>query len=460
MSPKRMVVVLTAVIAMMAVFLAPAAQADWTIGNCNGDTLVGNTVTTGATLTVDGSANTGGGATYGAQVCKSSQGLYNFMVGRLAPSGGGGYTINETGVAGDVGKVYALTFTLTGGDQPTSAEVYGNMTGYTIAGQTVTVTGTPGQLTQINYGGASAYAACNAAPFTGTYAGGLCAAIPCGLGSTDCVDDVATFHGSVRSAATASPTLSGMYISSAVNLYQVSLTNCAGVSYGRRLQRGRPATRQDGGANRPAPTLDVQMIGPHYKASSNTLNTGSLKAFIPFALMQACFGTDAATVAQQMGVTRAEGGIDTSLVAGTNFTVTAGVGGLTVSVPTITFSSPTYKISVPRSSSGTGSSASASASATKPITIGTVSWGNTKGRGSATRVVTATFAKNSTVKAYAIKAAKKKSSVQKSGVCAFKGAKVLCTVKGLGKGAWLVQITSTLKAGGAGPTATKTVSVT
>ena len=439
--PRR--VALALVVACAAIgLLTPTAQADWTIGNCNSDTLIGNTVAGTATLTVDGVPKTGA-VDYAAQVCKSSSGLYNFMVGPLA-----GGVINEAGTLSQAGKVYVLSFTMTGSDMPTSAEVYGSMAGYAISGQTVTLTGSPGAMTQINYGGGSIYAACMSAPFTGSYSGGLCSGIPCWPTTADCVDDSATFHGGVRFASATSPTLTGMYISSSVNLYQVALTNCSGVAYGRR-KPVRPR-QEDGGANRPTASLSVQMIGPHY-TTAGAINSGALQAFIPFALMRTCFGADATTVATQLGVSRTEDTLVTQLTNGGQVTVTGQSGGLLVRVPTVTFSQPTYAIAMPRAASGTTTPLPAAAATTTKLTG--VTWKTVKG------VVTARFTKGATVTSYAITSTLKTKASAKIGACVIKKTKVTCTVKRLTKGSWTTTITSKLKAGGAGPTATKVVKI-
>jgi len=459
-SPKLMVVVLAVVTAVMAALFAPAAQADWPATTCvDSSTPIGNSSFAGGgtahvTLSVGGVVQDNVTQTYIAEVCRdANSGLYNFMVG---PKNGA--TIDESGNTGpssykNGADAIVLSFTLNSGDVPKSVEAYGNISAFAISGQTVTITGTPGALTQINYGGPSPYGACMGNPYSGTYgAGSSCAAIPCydavaHTADSSCVDDLATFHGAVR-GPNGGVDKTGMWITSAANLYSVGLNNCASSRrHGNLGSRRRVTARQDNGANRPAANISVQMVGPHYK-TDGTLNYGNIHAFIPFAVIQSCFGTDSASFAQAAGVTRQEGGTDTSLVSGTQFTLAPTTGGLLLTVPTIGFSSPTYTLTGPRASS---SASTATGSTSARGTITGVKWMSSKGK------VTSTFTQGSTVKAYKISA--KLAGKTKTGSCAAKGTKVTCAVKGLTKGKWAATITSTLKTGGAGPSATKTVSV-
>ena len=462
----RMFVVLAVVAAAMAAILAPAAQADWPATTCvDASTPIGNSSFVGGgtaqvSLTVGGVVQDNGTQTYIAEVCKDPSGLYNYMVGPKH-----GSTIDESGNSGPASYTagtdqVVLSFTLSAGDVPKMVEGYGNISGFSISGQRVTITGTPGVVTQINYAGA--YGGCMGNPYTGTYGGGSsCAAIPCydtgtATGDPNCVDDLATFHGAVRLPG-GGVDKTGMWITSAANLYAVGLNNC--LTMGEQAAfavRHGATTRQDGGANRPTPDISVQMVGPHYK-TSGALNVGSIHAFIPAAVIQNCFGVDASTFQSGVGVTRQEGGTDTALVSGTGFTLSPVAGGLLLTVPTIGFSSPTYKITVPRAASSSSSTTTAGGS--KPSTstgrtIPGVAWSSRRG------TITSTFARDAAVKAYKVSASKAggaKVATRKSGSCAIKGAKVTCSVRGVTKGSWLVRITSTLKAGGAGPAASKTV---
>ena len=336
MFPKRRLIVLTVVISAFATVLAPSAQADWPATTCvDGSTPIGNSSfvsggTANVTLSVGGVTQNNVTQTYIAEVCKDSgSGLYNYMVGLKT-----GSTISESGNSApstyrNGTDTIILSFTLSNGDVPKMVEGYGNISDFAISGQRVTITGTPGALTQINYGGSSPYIACQSAPYTGTYGGGQsCAAIPCYdpatlTGDSNCVDDLATFHGAVR-GPNGGVDKTGMWISSAANLYAVGLNNCASLK--TRARHGHRVTRDDGGANRPSPDISVQMVGPHYK-TDGSLNTGNIHAFIPFAVIQNCFGTDTASFAQSVGVTRQEGGADTALVSGAGFTATPTVGG-------------------------------------------------------------------------------------------------------------------------------------
>ena len=466
MFPKRRLIVLTVVISAFATVLAPSAQADWPATTCvDGSTPIGNSSfvsggTANVTLSVGGVTQNNVTQTYIAEVCKDSgSGLYNYMVGLKT-----GSTISESGNSApstyrNGTDTIILSFTLSNGDVPKMVEGYGNISDFAISGQRVTITGTPGALTQVNYGGSSPYIACQSAPYTGTYGGGQsCAAIPCYdpatlTGDSNCVDDLATFHGAVR-GPNGGVDKTGMWISSAANLYAVGLNNCASLK--TRARHGHRVTRDDGGANRPSPDISVQMVGPHYMTNGD-YNYGNIHAFIPFAVIQNCFGTDTASFAQSVGVTRQEGGADTALVSGAGFTATPTVGGLLITVPRVGFSSPTYKIAGPRAassggtSSGGADSTGSSASTGSTPRIAGVSWKGAKGK------AIASFAPGKTVKSYAIKATLKGKS--KTGSCKITAKKVTCTVKGLSPGPWVASVTSKLKTGGSGPTASNTVPV-
>ena len=99
-------------------------------------------------------------------------------------------------------------------------------------------------------------------------------------------------------------------------------------------------------------SIDVRLWAPHMTAgtlSAPVVNTGSLEAFIPEATATACFGGASLTeIVAALAVARTEATESaTTLVPGTQFTAQAVTGGLLISVPTVTFSSPTYRISAP-----------------------------------------------------------------------------------------------------------------
>lgn len=87
----------------------------------------------------------------------------------------------------------------------------------------------------------------------------------------------------------------------------------------------------------------VASIGaPHFLADGTTPNTGNMTVFLPQAVLNSLFGLTSGDVdASLLDVTRTTGTTTTSDVP---FTVAAVPGGVTLTVPAITFSSPKYTI--------------------------------------------------------------------------------------------------------------------
>jgi len=89
-------------------------------------------------------------------------------------------------------------------------------------------------------------------------------------------------------------------------------------------------------------TLVATLGAPHFLADGVTLNTGSMTAFLPQAVLNSLFGLTGADMdAATLDVIRTAGTTSTSAIP---FTITPVTGGVTVNVPTITFSSPKYTI--------------------------------------------------------------------------------------------------------------------
>lgn len=162
----------------------------------------------------------------------------------------------------------------------------------------------------------------------------------------------------------------GMWIGANVNGYNINLT-CG--TFG-----SENTDTSDNGANKPAGStsstggsLEVSVKGTPHLTAAGTLNSGSLKAFIPGEIASKCFGdgkaeTTLSTIATALTMTRTEAtesnGAAQPLTAGTAFTteaVTSPVAGILVKVPTMTFSSPTYSVKsklAPTAAAGGGSS--------------------------------------------------------------------------------------------------------
>lgn len=97
--------------------------------------------------------------------------------------------------------------------------------------------------------------------------------------------------------------------------------------------------------------LQVELGGPHFKADGVTVNTGSVKVFIPTVAVVSCFGAPPAMVSSSLKLTRTEGSTTSSVTktgdesSGLYYEATADDStGLTINIPTVTFSKPKYKV--------------------------------------------------------------------------------------------------------------------
>ena len=393
------VAVLVATVSSLSISLAADALADG--GTCTNGALV-----SGASLSVDGVLQDPASGEYTVTVCRWPTGMtqvYTYYISTRSS----GSTATELGEAA-VGKTFTASFTMADGDQPISAEVYGDVSDYTVSGQNVVVTAKPVSMTQIN-GPPNAGTTCELP------------ATPVGV----CATSVAKLSGGVRYVAesgTARPgdALIGMYIGASANGYQVDLQGCPGISYSNPAATSAdapPSSSDPNGAS--VPVLSVQMNGPHFEQDGTTLNSGSLEAFMPNALLATCVGGDAAAAKAGLSVTRTESGSTTTVSAGA-FTATAESDGLRIIVPRVGFSSPTYKMSFKKA-----------AKPSKPV----VQWISKK----SSKTITAT-ATSVTGVTYAISA--KTAKKVKSGICRpnAKTKKNVCTIT-LARGSWTVSVT-------------------
>lgn len=88
--------------------------------------------------------------------------------------------------------------------------------------------------------------------------------------------------------------------------------------------------------------LVASLGGPHFLSDGATLNSGSMTAFLPNSVLNTMFGLTSADIdSATLDVLRTIGTATTSAVP---FTISAVSGGITLTVPTITFSSPKYTI--------------------------------------------------------------------------------------------------------------------
>jgi len=407
-----------ALAAVTAILVPLAASAAAEGGSCQNGTPVA-----GATLKVDGTVQDPSSGSYIVTVCRWPAGqtqVYSYSVAkRIDPNG------TDLGQAA-VGKSFAVGFSMAAGDQPVSAEVYGDVSDYAVSGQAVTITAKTVTMTQVN-----------GPPNAGT----SCALPETAVGV--CATSVAKLSGGIRyTAASGTPrpgdALVGMFVGASANGYQVSLQGCPGISYSNP---GAAAAQVDGGDTKPgsgpqqasSPVLAVEMNGPHFQQDGTTLNTGSLEAFMPNALLATCVGGDAEAAKAGLTVTRTEDG-STTPVTGSAFTATAEADGLRISVPRVGFSAPTYRMAF-----------KASSKPSKP----SVKWSSNKGSKSVTAAVTSVTGLSYTVSA-------KSGKLTKKGSCKAnkKTKKTDCAIK-LAKGSWAVSVTPK-KSGVSGTASSKT----
>lgn len=97
--------------------------------------------------------------------------------------------------------------------------------------------------------------------------------------------------------------------------------------------------------------LQVELGGPHFKADGVTVNTGSVKVFIPTVAVVSCFGGPPSMVLQSLKLTRTEGATTSAVTttgdesAGLYYEASADDStGLLITIPTVTFSKPKYKV--------------------------------------------------------------------------------------------------------------------
>lgn len=448
---KRIIIAASSLALALGILTAPQALADYE-ANCSGN----GTVVAGASMTYGGTTATATNNQPFFYVCRNtSNSYYTVMIGLYNQSNG--KLVSDLGAA-NANTEFTVTFPVTAGDAITIADGVGSITGFTPSSSQVVVKIKPVKSStvwqsarptsphdckngSISDSNGNYYAEC-----AGTVA--------------SATEYVARFN--VRYGAGTWTKLAGMYVSTSADLFQVELASaCPTQSYSG-------GSSGDGGAYRPTlratseANLKVQMLGPHLAADGTTENQGNLTAVIPFATVQACLGATPMEMENSVSMTRTENGATeagslSAPTGGLKFTVTPSQAGLVVSVPTVTFSQPTYNLKFAKpGSANTGTttdSASGGTTANTSASTGTIAGVKAKG---AKGKASASFKKVSTVKSYAVEAqlSSGKGSTKK-GKCSVKGPKVTCTVAKLKKGAWTLRITSTLTAGGAGPTATK-----
>ncbi len=347
--------------------MASPARATGVSTTCTGKTGALTNVTLSVTEE-DGTDYKPDGDGYMACVFPNGE-AYSIVIG-LDDRGDG--TASEEMGAANYDRIFTLGFTLPDGESAASAELYARVKSYDIGSnrRDVTIVMQPTHHTS-----------------------GTDDAEP-----TPLIDKFADISGGIRvNSAGATRGISGMWIGASADRYLVTLSGSC-----PEWRSGHTNGSTEAGA------IAVRLWAPHVTVAGD-LNHGSMKAFIPAATVTACFGVSTvAEVVDALAVTRTEAsGTESTLTDGgsgaTGFDASEVEGGLLISVPDITFSSPTYKI-VKKSSASTGGTSAAPTTA--PATP--VSASGKRGHGNhATISVTAPNAGGKLVVSEVIKKGKK-----------------------------------------------------
>ena len=335
MNPSRVAAaVIPAAILAGALALTATASADQP-GTCT----MGSPYTTDLAVTVDGApqASTSPGVfgPYAVSLCRTagsgpgSTSTYNFSVQRVAagPSAGPGGPGGGTGTTGltadDAGKTFGISFTPQEGDTPLAAEGKANIQSFGIDaahGNAVTRGAQPLGFADIQG----------------------CMDMP-----VNCVTShpTATFYNPANlSGAVRYATASGEGAAGFNDLPGLTTSSGAYIFF---VWASCP-TRATGDPSFSG--LKVDLGGPHLMPDGS-LNTTMLKAYIPAQAVASCFGATPQAYAQNAQVTRTENGTTTpgSTGAGADpglqYVITPTDAGVTISVPQVTFSAPTYDMS-------------------------------------------------------------------------------------------------------------------
>ena len=309
---KGMLLAGSVVIALLVAVTTGASSSEASITACHLPGALAGGLSLSSTLSVtnaDGSVVTNDGTGY--QVCITPNGSEAFsIVVALSDD------TEDLGVA-NLGRTFTVGFSLPAATSATSAELYADVQSYTIGtnGRDISLVMKPVAIT------------------SGTD----------GDSPTPLQDSLARITGGIRFNSTGSTShgIVGMWIGASANRYAVTMGgSCPNFASGAASGSTAPGS------------IDVRLWAPHMTAgtlSAPVVNTGSLEAFIPEATATACFGGASLTeIVAALAVARTEATESaTTLVPGTQFTAQAVTGGLLISVPTVTFSRPTYRISAP-----------------------------------------------------------------------------------------------------------------
>ena len=412
---------------------SPLVNADSQAGVCNSGTAV-----TG-TLKVDGvSVETDQTSTYGMTVCRDDRMLsYSIQIGRNDYG-----VLKEDLTAADAEKLFEVSFTPKAGDVPTTAEGYMRGQSFTI-GSTVTIVAKPiVNLSKVD----DPYRSCDMEEFTDSE----CIKRP----ATRDLASVLIIY--VRFDTSSSPSdfskLTGAMVSSSANLFEVRVSGlCPAESSDTSEGNESVSSESAHSVAFDSTSLEIKMVGPHFKLDGKTLNTGMLEAIIPEATIASCFGGTAEELAEGMSMTRTEAGAtenvipsQTTSTTGLQYTTSVANGAVTVSVPSMTFSQPTYKMTL----KSTAKKLAAKPTVAKPTGV---SWKISNKK----VTVTAKATKGVTYKVAATLKTGKKTA--KTGTCKIASSKVTCSLT-LSKGTWSSSLTPT-SSGKKGTAATRSLTI-
>ena len=411
---------------------SPLVNADSQAGVCNSGTAV-----TG-TLKVDGvSVETKTTSTYAMTVCRDDRMFsYSIQIGRNDYG-----VLKEDLTAADAEKLFEVTFTPKAGDVPTTAEGYMRGQTFTI-GSTVTIAAKPiVNMSKVD----DPNRLCDRKEFTDS----ACIA----RSATRDLASLLIIY--VRFDTSSSPSdfskLTGAMVSSSANLYEVRVSGLCPAESSDTGEGDESVTSESAhSAAFDSTSLEIKMVGPHFKLDGKTLNTGMLEAVIPQATITSCFGGTAEELAEGMSMTRTEAGATENVIpsptstTGLQYTTSVANGAVTVSVPSMTFSQPTYKMTL----KSTAKKLAAKPTVAKPTGV---SWKISNKK----VTVTAKATKGVTYKVAATLKTGKKTA--KTGTCKIASSKVTCSLT-LSKGIWSSSLTPT-SSGKKGTAATRSLTI-
>lgn len=412
---------------------SPLVNADSPAGVCNSGTAV-----TG-TLKVDGvSVETKTTSTYAMTVCRDDRMFsYSIQIGRNDYG-----VLKEDLTAADAEKLFEVSFTPKAGDVPTTAEGYMRGQSFTI-GSTVTIVAKPiVNLSKVDDPDRS----CDRKELTDSE----CIARPATRDLASVLIIYVRFDTS--SSRSDFSKLTGAMVSSSANIFEVRVSGlCPAESSDTSEGNESVSSESAHSVAFDSTSLEIKMVGPHFKLDGKTLNTGMLEAIIPEATIASCFGGTAEELVEGMSMTRTEAGATENVIpslttstTGLQYITSVANGAVTVSVPSMTFSQPTYRMTL----KSTAKKLAAKPTVAKPTGV---SWKISNKK----VTVTAKATKGVTYKVTATLKTGKKTA--KTGTCAIASSKVTCSLT-LSKGTWSSSLTPT-SSGKKGTAATRSLTI-